>query len=156
MSSFFKKLGKDINSGFKKAGSGLKATFKKGGYIDQGLDKVAGVAKQVGKFAGKAGGVLANVAPSLALIPGVGAELALGAGALGKFAQKAGSTAGKVGAGVRKAEDIKKGLVKGATAGLKGVPLTTATATATPMSLEKPQPEEEDMIGLANPAFEFV
>lgn len=148
--SFFKKLGKDINSGFKKVGSGLKATFKKGGYIDQGLGKVGDVAKQVGKYAGKAGGILSQIAPSLALIPGIGPELALGATGLGKFAQKVGSTASKVSSGVRKAEDIKKGLVQGATRGMKGLPAIVP-------SLEKPQPEEEeDMIGLANPMFEFV
>jgi hypothetical protein len=150
--SFFKKLGKDINQGFKKVGSGLKATFKKGGYIDQGLGKVGDVAKQVGKFAGKAGGVLSEIAPALAAVPGIGPELAIGAAGLGKFAQKVGGAAGKVTSGVNKAADIKKGLVQGATRGMKGLP---APVAAIAPSLEKPQPEE-DMIGLANPAFDFV
>jgi hypothetical protein len=146
--SFFKKLGKDINQGFKKVGSGLKATFKKGGYIDQGLGKVGDVAKQVGKFAGKAGGVLSEIAPALAAVPGIGPELAIGAAGLGKFAQKVGGAAGKVSAGVDKASNLKKELVKGATRGLAGVKPAIAP------TLEKPQPEE-DMIGLANPAFDF-
>lgn len=142
---FFRKLGKDVTSGFKKVGSGLNATFKKGGYIDKGLEKVGDVAKQVGKYASKAGGVLSEVAPALAVVPGVGPELALGAGALGKFAQKVGNVAGKAGAGVRQAQDIKKDVVQSVNRGLNPVKPT----------LEKPQPQE-DMIGLANPMFEFA
>lgn len=144
---FFRKLGKDVSSGFKKVGSGLTATFKKGGYIDKGLEKVGDVAKQVGKYAGKAGSVLSEVAPALAVVPGIGPELAIGAGALGKFAQKTGKLAGKAGAGVRQAQDIKKDVVQSVNRGLNPKPVVT--------SLEKPQPEE-DMIGLANPMFEFA
>lgn len=142
---FFRKLGGDINSGFKKVGGALNATFKKGGYIDKGLGKVGKVAEQVGKYAGKAGGVLSEVAPALLAVPGIGPELAVGAGALGKFAQKVGGMAGKAGEGVRKAQDIKKNVVQGVNRGLNPVKPT----------LEKPQPEE-DMIGLANPMFEFA
>jgi len=141
--SFFKKVGGDVQHAFKKVGSGLKATFKKGGYIDQGLGKVADVAKQVGKYAGKAGGVLAEVAPALAAVPGIGPELAIGAGALGKFAQKVGNVAGKAGAGVAKAQELKNQTVKNVGQAIKGGPVPTNV-------LEKPAPPaEEDMIGLS-------
>ena len=60
MSSFFKKLGRDIASPFKKGGA-VQKVFKKGGAIAQGVSKVAqGVSKglgQVSKVLGQVGKV---------------------------------------------------------------------------------------------------
>lgn len=138
---FFKKVGGDIENAFKKTGKGLKATFKKGGYIDKGLGKVADVAKQVGKFAGKAGGVISELAPVASMVPGIGPELAVGLAGAGTLAKKIGGTAGRVQRGVAKAQDVKNQTVKNVGKAIRG------ESTVMP-TLEKPQPQE-DMIGLA-------
>jgi hypothetical protein len=141
---FFKKVGGDIEHAFKKTGSALKATFKKGGYVDKGLGKVADVAKQVGKYAAKAGGVVAELAPTAALIPGIGPELAVGLAGAGTLAKKIGGTAGRVSKGVAKVQDVKNQTVKNVGNAIRGQPIQS--------TLEKPAPVDEDMIGLSGMA----
>lgn len=138
---FFKKVGGDIEHAFKKTGGALKATFKKGGYIDKGLAKVGDVAKQVGKYASKAGGVIQELAPAVAMVPGIGPELAVGLAGAGTLAKRIGGTAGKVSKGVSKVQDVKNQTVKNVGQAIRGQPAISP--------LEKPQPKSDDMIGLA-------
>lgn len=106
MSSFFKKIGKDVTHAFKKTGDVLNSTFKKGGTaekfvnkvgrgIDTGLKTVADVAKQAGKYAGQAGKFLTEAAPAAALIPGIGPEIAAGMIGAGGLARKIGKASDK-------------------------------------------------------------
>lgn len=125
---FFKKAGSDLKTFFKKDGT-LDKTFKKGGTAEKFVNKIgAGLdtgLKTVGNIAGKVGGVVSQAAPALALIPGVGPEIAAGAYAAGKAAQQ-------VQKGVSRAEDLKKRVVKGFHNPIKMI-------SATPILAPKPE-----------------
>lgn len=112
---FFRKIDSGAKKFFGKGGT-LDKTFSKGGSaerfvnqvgegIDTGIKKVGQVAQQVGKYAGQAGKIAGELAPALAVIPGVGPELAAGAMAAGQLAGKIKGAAGK---GQRALGDIQK------------------------------------------------
>lgn len=96
MSSFFKKLGRDIASPFKKGGA-VQRVFKKGGVIAQGLSKGLGTVSKalgdVGKVGGQilkspiTAGIVGTLAPELAPeIYAGGSALVAGAKAGSKLA----------------------------------------------------------------------
>jgi len=74
MSSFFKKLGRDIASPFKKGGA-VQKVFKKGGVIAQGVSKgLGGVSRVLGKI-GEVGGKILNNPLTSEIIGTVAPEL---------------------------------------------------------------------------------
>ena len=96
MSSFFKKLGKQIASPFKKGGA-VQKVFKKGGDIAQGFSKFSGgvskVLGQVGKIGGKilnnplTSEIIGTLAPELLPAVQVGGQALLkGIGTASKLA----------------------------------------------------------------------
>jgi len=74
MSSFFKKLGRDIASPFKKGGA-VQKVFKKGGVIAQGLSKgLGGVSRVLGKI-GEVGGKILDSPITTAVVGALAPEL---------------------------------------------------------------------------------
>lgn len=98
---FFNKAGQGLKKFFGKDGT-LESTFKKGGSAEKLVNKIgSGIdtgLKAVGNVAGKVGNIVADVSP---LVTAVNPELGLALGGIGKLADQAG-------AGVKKAQDLKK------------------------------------------------
>jgi hypothetical protein len=135
MSSFFKKLGRDIASPFKKGGA-VQKVFKKGGVIAQGLSKgLGGVSRVLGKI-GEVGGKILNspittsvvgaLAPELlpevelggrALVKGlnVGSKLADKASKLTDVSSYKKGNLENIKDAVRRATDVKDVAMEGAT-----------------------------------------
>jgi hypothetical protein len=115
MSSFFKKLGRDIASPFKKGGA-IQRVFKKGGAIAQGVSKglgsVSKVLGKIGEVGGKilkspiTAGIVGTLAPELAPeIYAGGNALVAGAKAGSKLAGTASNLTDV--SSYKKAKDIK-------------------------------------------------
>jgi hypothetical protein len=115
MSSFFKKLGRDIASPFKKGGA-VQRVFKKGGVIAQGVSKglgtVSKVLGKIGEVGGKilkspiTAGIVGTLAPELAPeIYAGGSALVAGAKAGSKLAGTASHLTDV--SSYKKANDIK-------------------------------------------------
>lgn len=103
---FFGKGG-TLDKTFSKGGSAEKFVNKIGSGIDTGINKVGQVISQVGKYAGQAGKIAGELAPALAVIPGVGPELAAGAFAASELAGKVKGAAGKGQRVLGKVQDTK-------------------------------------------------
>ena len=134
MSSFFKKLGRDIASPFKKGGA-VQKVFKKGGVIAQGLSKgLGGVSRVLGKI-GEVGGKILNSPITTAIVGALAPELLpeveLGGKALVKGLQTGSKLAGtaskltdvssykkgnleNIQDAVRRAQDVKDVAMEGA------------------------------------------
>lgn len=110
MSSFFKKLGRDIASPFKKGGA-VQRVFKKGGVIAQGVSKGLGAVSKVLGEVGKVGGqilkspITAGIVGTLA--PELAPEIYAGGAALVAGA-KAGSKLAGVGSRLTDVKSYKK------------------------------------------------
>lgn len=114
---FFRKLDSGAKKFFGKGGT-LDKTFSKGGSaekfinqvgqgIDTGVKAVGNVVNKVGEYAGRAGKIAGELAPALAVIPGVGPELAAGAMAAGELSKKIGGAAGRAKNVLGKVQDTK-------------------------------------------------
>jgi len=134
MSSFFKKLGRDIASPFKKSGA-VQKVFKKGGVVAQGLSKglgtVSKVLGKVGEIGGKilnspiTTGIIGTLAPELlpevelggrALVSGLkaGSKLAGTASKLTDVSSYKKGNLENIADAVRKVADVKDALMEGA------------------------------------------
>ena len=115
MSSFFKKLGRQIASPFKKGGA-VQRVFKKGGDIAQGFSKFSGgVSKVLGKI-GEVGGKILDSPITTAIVgtlaPELLPEVELGGRALVKGLKAGSKLAGAASrltdvASYKKASDVK-------------------------------------------------
>jgi hypothetical protein len=139
---FFNKAGQGLKKFFGKDGT-LESTFKKGGSAEKLVNKIgAGIdtgLKAVGNVAGKVANVAGDLAPVLGMVnPELGAGLLAVKG-----------IAGQAGAGVRKAQDIKKTAV-----GAFKKPLNQVgnMAMSAGPSIMAPKPDVEDGIGLSGMA----
>jgi hypothetical protein len=98
MSSFFKKLGRQISSPFKKGGSISKA-FSKGGELAKGLSKglktVSNIAGTIGKGIGSVVNNPLVQAGAMAIAPELAPELIIGGKVLSKGLQEGSKIAGK-------------------------------------------------------------
>jgi hypothetical protein len=98
MSSFFKKLGRDISSTFKKAPQAINSVFKKGGQISRVVSKGLGATSKILGTIGKGIGSVVNspVAQGIAMAvaPELAPELIIGGKALSKGLQVGSKVAG--------------------------------------------------------------
>lgn len=137
---FFNKAGQGLKKFFGKDGT-LESTFKKGGSAEKLVNKIgAGIdtgLKAVGNVAGKVGNIAGDLAPVLGAInPELGAGLLAVKG-----------LAGEAGAGVRKAQDIKKTATQAFKKPINQVGAQMMGAGGAGIMAPKPEPQD-DGIGL--------
>lgn len=93
---------------FKKIEQGGKNFFKKGGMAETGLRKIGNTLAQAAPVVNKIGNIAKNMAPELAMIPGVG-------GLASDIARKIGNSTPQVSRAISKlssgAKDLSKGSV---------------------------------------------
>jgi hypothetical protein len=95
---------------FRKVEKGTKDFFKKGGIAETGLRKAGNSLSQIAPVVNKIGDIARDVAPQLAMIPGVGVALSKGAEAVGKATPQISNTLSKLSSG---AKNLSKGSVMG-------------------------------------------
>jgi hypothetical protein len=93
---------------FRKVEKGTKDFFRKGGIAETGLRKVGNSLSQVAPVVNKIGNVARDIAPQLAMIPGVGVALSKGAEAVGRATPQISTALNKLSSG---AKTLSKGSV---------------------------------------------
>jgi hypothetical protein len=92
---------------FRKVEKGTKDFFKKGGIAETGLRKAGNSLAQVAPVVNKIGDISKDLAPSLAMIPGIG-------GALSTAARKLGNSTPQISNAISKLSTGSKNLSRGA------------------------------------------